>query len=425
MTDVAAQTGAALDFVHPSSILTEATQEPEAWVSRQLHTLLSARKGWANPRRSVGALAVGVLVAGVLLLNRLSLPLGSGSSGEASTSSSPLAPDLTRPMPAFYRIGVPTEDEAQAKWRKTLAWRQDNGIDEILSGAPPADFEEILSKFPSFMHLSDREGNIVVIDQYGKVDLPGLTSLGVDSAQLLRHYMFQLEWLWSVAAPREEDLITLLMDISNVTFDQVTSEAVSLVKARVRVGCEHYPNRAARIVVLNTPPAMMACYRLVSPMLSEATKSKMMFLSADDLKKGALHQFIHPSHLPLEYGGTSQVPLGRSELDQRIKQHVRALEAAQAKPKPFWEGWGAPAPASAPVSAPAKASPPPPPDAPNQALDAIFDAWESALTHISSELRTRMDEVGAAVAALNDQVGGFVEEFAHCETDSPCVQLAQ
>jgi hypothetical protein len=30
-----------------------------------------------------------------------------------------------------------------------------------------------------------------------------------------------MEWLWSVAAPKEEDMVTLIMDIDGVTYDMV------------------------------------------------------------------------------------------------------------------------------------------------------------------------------------------------------------
>lgn len=409
-------------FLHPTALVREAT--PEAWVSQQARRLRDARNGWANPRRSWWALVVGVVVAGVLVWHRLQ--------ASPPATSTVISPTATRPMPFFYRVGVSTEEEAQAKWAKTLEWRREQGMDQILTAAPPQDFTWIMEHFPTgFMHLPDREGNNVVIDQYGKVHLAALTSHGITHDALLRHYMFQLEYLWSVASPRETDLITLIMDIKNVTFDQITPETVALVKARVRIGCEHYPNRAARIVVTNTPATLMTAFRLVSPMLSEATKSKMIFLSADDLARGGLREFVAPEHLPVEYGGTSDVPLGQSPLELQLKQHVKELTAVQARRRRSGGGgsgwWGLGGGSSGRESdndQPRGAKPGPPvlpPDQPNARLDAIFDAWENAIAHV----RSAMEEVGGAWAALNDQFGELVGEFAHCETDSPCVQLSQ
>ena len=52
-------------------------------------------------------------------------------------------------------------------------------------------------------------------------------------------------------------------------FAKVTNIAnVNVVKDRIRIGCEHYPNRAAVLIMANVPPWVNAAYQVYGPELS-------------------------------------------------------------------------------------------------------------------------------------------------------------
>ena len=60
----------------------------------------------------------------------------------------------------------------------------------------------------------DLEGNLFIVDRWGKVDIPLLAARGVRMADLLRAYTFQMEYLWRIAAPEEHEVILLVMDMT-------------------------------------------------------------------------------------------------------------------------------------------------------------------------------------------------------------------
>jgi len=249
----------------------------------------------------------------------------------AAAGRQPPPPPL-RLVPAYFKVGAGSEAEASAKWAATLLWRERHGVDSILHQAPSWDFEAVQRLMPTgHIHGKDREGNLVVFDNWRGVDMAGLQARGVGVPELLRHFTWQLEWLWSVAAPREEEVITLVMDIGGISFEMLTPTNVELVKERVRIGCEHWPNRGAGLYMVNVPWWCSLAFRMVAPLLSPATKAKMAFLSVEEVQQGALRRLIPDDQLPKEYGGASKVPLGQSRWDRAQVERFRETTAAAAK----------------------------------------------------------------------------------------------
>jgi len=291
-----------------------------------------------------------------------------------------------REMPPYFRDGVSLR-RAEAQWATTLKWREENGMDEILSSYPEEngmDYDIITKAFPWHIHLRDREKNLVSIERFGTIDFDTLKRRGpfhfqlshrdhllstalyspsdnslthqshrsspfpttpttpinlinprrhrIGHDQLIRHYQFQIEWLWTVAAPKDEDQITMIMDIADITWDQVRDMGnMAIIKDRIKIGCEHYPNRAAVLIMANIPPWANAAYQFVSPLLSPATKSKLVFMTPEMIREGALTKYIAPANLPSEYGGSSKVALGQSETDKKQRRMVQSLTKAASK----------------------------------------------------------------------------------------------
>lgn len=81
-----------------------------------------------------------------------------------------------REMPPYFRDGVSLR-RAEAQWATTLKWREENGMDEILSSYPEengVDYDIIAKAFPWHIHLRDREKNLVSIERFGTIDFDTL-----------------------------------------------------------------------------------------------------------------------------------------------------------------------------------------------------------------------------------------------------------
>lgn len=118
--------------------------------------------------------------------------------------------------------------------------------------------------------------------------------------------------------------------------------------------------------MVNTPVWYNTLYTILKPIMSDICEAKLVFLTAKDVQRGKLLQYIPASNLPLEYGGRSKVALGEAKVEQRMRAYVdkvnrkagvrairpcepskemrarvRAEEAEErsARPPPFWAKW--------------------------------------------------------------------------------------
>lgn len=87
----------------------------------------------------------------------------------------------------------------------------------------------------------------------------------------------------------------------------------------------------AKLIMANIPPWANAAYQFVSPLLSPATKSKLVFMTSEMIADGALTKYIAPANLPPEYGGSSKVALGQSDMDKKQRRMAQALRKSSKR----------------------------------------------------------------------------------------------
>ena len=138
---------------------------------------------------------------------------------------------------------------------------------------------------------------------------------------------------------------------------------IELVKQRVRIGCDHYPNRGTALLVVNAPPWAVYGHMMVKPLLTKETNAKIQFLSVEETENGVLRKYIPMEELPREYGGHSTVPLGESRWDReqlriarqgakrRVQQQQQQHISSEAQSSPaaageWWLRWKGPEAAS-------------------------------------------------------------------------------
>ena len=225
------------------------------------------------------------------------------------------------PPPYFFN-GV-SRKKALQNWEETKAWRKENNIGAILHNPPPKhDF--IRSLFPTSLYQHDRGGNVVVVEKWGEVDVDRFRKLNLPLEEIIYTYTYDTEWMWRIALPHSEDKITRVMDLKNVSFETFTAwDTMRLIRGRIDIGCRHYPNRAANLLVVNVPSFFASVFRLAEPLLSSEIKKKITIFSEDDVSKGKMTKFIDPKNLLPEYGGRCKVPFGASKLDMKLKRFVQ------------------------------------------------------------------------------------------------------
>ncbi len=67
--------------------------------------------------------------------------------------------------------------------------------------------------------------------RWGEVRIQELQRAGVELHDLIRHYTWQLEWLFTVAVPDPNDQVTYVMDMANLSVHHLTPFNINLIKA--------------------------------------------------------------------------------------------------------------------------------------------------------------------------------------------------
>jgi len=212
----------------------------------------------------------------------------------------------TKEVPITFILAEFGDVEAgRARWHKTLAWRAEVGADIALK-KPHTKFEIFKRCYPSYFYGRDRVGNFLYIERIGLVDVEGMRRNGIAFDDLLWHYMYMMEYIWTVIAPSYDDRMTVILDIEFVKLRDFAGETLQFVKSAVGMNSTHYPQRSHKVFIINAPRWFSIVWNVVKNLLHEVTRQKVSIL--DSNYKDALLETIAPDNLPSIYGGTGPEP---------------------------------------------------------------------------------------------------------------------
>jgi hypothetical protein len=140
------------------------------------------------------------------------------------------APSLPPLLPRFLAADKGDEAKALARWAGTMAWRQEEGMNRILC-SPHRHFEVIKRHFPHYYHGRGRRGEPVYFERSGKIELKPLKAAGVSLDDLVRHYLFITEYLWTYLGPGEAERVITVLDVDGIGLSDVGGEVVDFIRA--------------------------------------------------------------------------------------------------------------------------------------------------------------------------------------------------
>ncbi|KAK8691864.1 hypothetical protein V6N13_075359 [Hibiscus sabdariffa] len=167
--------------------------------------------------------------------------------------------------------------------KNTIQWRKEFGIDELLDEDLGDDMDRVV-----FMHGKDKEGHPVCCNVYGE---------------------FQNKELYQKAFSDDEKRVKFLRwriqllekSIRKLDF---SPGGVSTIFHALQVLQDNYPEFVAKQVFINVPWWYLAFYTMISPFMTQRTKSK--FVIALPAKSAeTLFKYIPPEQVPIQYGGLS------------------------------------------------------------------------------------------------------------------------
>ncbi|KAJ9675931.1 hypothetical protein PVL29_024751 [Vitis rotundifolia] len=194
--------------------------------------------------------------------------------------------------------------EAFAMLKNTIFWRKEFGIDALVDD----DLGEHLEKVV-FMHGFDRDGHPVCYNVYGEFQNKELYQKTFsDEEKRMKFLRWRIQFLERSIrkldfTPGGVNTIVQINDLKNSPgpgkweLRQATKQALQLLQ-------DNYPEFVAKQVFINVPWWYLAFYMMISPFLTQRTKSKFVFASPAKSAK-TLFKYISPEQVPIQYGGLS------------------------------------------------------------------------------------------------------------------------
>ncbi|KAK4490032.1 hypothetical protein RD792_000686 [Penstemon davidsonii] len=198
--------------------------------------------------------------------------------------------------------------EAFTMLKNVVSWRKEFKIDELLE---EENIGEGLEKVV-YIHGVDKEGHPVCYNSFGEFQDKELYSNtfadGEKRAKFLRWYIQFLEKNVRKLEFSPEGTCTIVqvtdlknspgLILSKKELRQATNQALQLLQ-------DNYPEFVAKQVFINVPWWYVAYNRMISPFLTQRTKSKFVFAGPTKTAETLL-QYIAPEQIPVQYGGLSK-----------------------------------------------------------------------------------------------------------------------
>ncbi|KAL8467327.1 hypothetical protein ACS0TY_036157 [Phlomoides rotata] len=198
--------------------------------------------------------------------------------------------------------------EAFTMLKNVVAWRKEFKIDELLQ---EEGIGEGLEKVV-YIHGVDKEGHPVSYNAFGEFQDKELYNNTFSDAEkrgkFLRWYIQFLEKNIRKLDFNPDGISTIVQvtDLKNspglILFKkelrQATNQALQLLQ-------DNYPEFVAKQVFINVPWWYVAYNRMISPFLTQRTKSKFVFAGPTKTAE-TLFRYIAPEQVPVQYGGLSR-----------------------------------------------------------------------------------------------------------------------
>jgi CRAL/TRIO domain len=222
--------------------------------------------------------------------------------------------------------------KAEAMWKSTQEWRREQRVWKI-HRMPNKWFPEIKKAYPHFVHGFSKEGYPIIYEQPGKINLKQLFRSGCNVEDMVRHYIFFLEYISNHVCTREEIRsrrgfrppphssstwgIMVVMDVKGAGLSHLSGDVLSYLKSAGDVNNSHYPLTLKRAFAINSPFWLAGAWSSIKGIMPESVHVDL--LSSHQFLR-ALRERIDDDQIPPEYGGSSPYKLGEHPFERDLRQ---------------------------------------------------------------------------------------------------------
>ncbi|XP_075519029.1 patellin-3-like [Primulina tabacum] len=198
--------------------------------------------------------------------------------------------------------------DAFSMLKSVVAWRKEFKIDELMEDEGIIEgLEKVV-----YVHGVDKEGHPVCYNAFGEFQEKDLYSnTFADTEKRTKFLKWYIQFLEKNIrkldfSPDGACTIVQITDLQNSPglnlfkkeMRQATNQALQLLQ-------DNYPEYVAKQVFINVPWWYVAYNRMISPFLSQRTKSKFVFAGPTKTTE-TLFKYLAPEQVPVQYGGLSK-----------------------------------------------------------------------------------------------------------------------
>ncbi|KAK4416604.1 Patellin-3 [Sesamum alatum] len=196
--------------------------------------------------------------------------------------------------------------DAFAMIKRTIQWRKNFGIDNLLEEDLGTELDRAI-----FMHGCTKEGHPVCYNVFGEFQNKELyQKMFSDEEKRQKFLRWRIQFLEK--SIRELDFspggISTIFQVSDLKNSQGTinkPEIRQVVDQVLQLLQDNYPELVAKQVFINAPWWYMAYYKIISPLLTQRTKSKFA-IAGPSLSTATLFKYISANQIPQQYGGLNK-----------------------------------------------------------------------------------------------------------------------
>ncbi|KAL3513477.1 hypothetical protein ACH5RR_026194 [Cinchona calisaya] len=188
--------------------------------------------------------------------------------------------------------------------KNTIIWRKEYNVDGLIDEELGDDLEKVV-----FMHGHDKEGHPVCYNVYGEFQNKDLyNKTFADEEKRRRFLRWRIQFL--ERSVRKLDFrpggINTIFQVSDLKNSPGPGKRELRIATRqaLQLLQDNYPEFVAKQVFVNVPWWYLAFYTMISPFLTQRTKSKFVFAGPARTAE-TLFKYISPEQVPLQYGGLS------------------------------------------------------------------------------------------------------------------------
>lgn len=260
--------------------------------------------------------------------------------------------DSDRPPPpaSYLRHARGDVERARADWEATLLWRAKENVGGILSSPHPV-FRKIKATYPHTIHGLSRDGYPVVYEQPGQMDLKALFQDGCPVSDVVRHYVFFMEYLsnricgdtelrrsgaMASGGPKPGSAdgfgFVVVMDMRGVSVSHLSADVLKYMNRASDINKRHYPMSMKRVIAVNVTGILAAAWSGVKRIVPKAGAGGAPDI-ASDRYLAALEEIIATDQIPPEFGGSSPYTLGAHPYEVGLWNLVDSVEHHQSDEK--------------------------------------------------------------------------------------------